>query len=155
MTGVAGGSVNIAAALFGVTQQAALTVTTTPPPPPPGVASVVLSTNTINGVGTVQGTVNLTTGAGAGGVTINLSSGNTNAATVPQTVVAAQGATLAQFGHFERRRANDLDIGSIGLLTERAPDSQARVSRRSLSFRTLARRRTASSESRKKYQRSL
>jgi hypothetical protein len=74
---------------------------TTPTPPPPVTAaslqSVSLNPTSIVAGSTVQGTAALSAGAPSGGATVNLTSSNTAAATVPPSVVVAQGSTSATF----------------------------------------------------------
>ena len=59
--------------------------------------SVSLNPTSIAGGNTVQGTVTLTAGAPAGGATVTLASSNTSVATVPSSVVVAQGSPSATF----------------------------------------------------------
>ena len=82
----------ITASFNGSSQTASLDVT------PLTVSSVTLSPSAVLG-GSVNstGTVTINGAAPAGGVTVTLTSGNTSAATVPASVVIAQGATTATF----------------------------------------------------------
>lgn len=66
-------------------------------PSPPALSSLTLSASTVVGGTPVTGTVALTSAAPSGGTVVSLSSNNTVAATVPESVTVAAGATGASF----------------------------------------------------------
>jgi hypothetical protein len=87
----------ISASYSGVTRQTVLTLNPVPPPPPVALSTLSLSPTTVVGGGTSTGTVTLSAAAPAGGATVNLTSSNTSLATVPASVVFAEGAASQTF----------------------------------------------------------
>jgi len=63
----------------------------------PDLSSVTLGSDAVTAGQQVPGTVTLTSASSSGGVTVNLSSSSTAVATVPPTVVVAQGSTESTF----------------------------------------------------------
>ena len=85
-------NVVISAAYHNTTQTATLTVTRIP-----SLASLSLSPASVDGGGTVTGTVTLTDPASSGGAVVSLASGNTTVAPVPATVTVPTGLLAATF----------------------------------------------------------
>jgi hypothetical protein len=74
------------------------TITVNPQPVvTPALSTLALSPTIVIGGSNATGTVTLTAAAPAGGATVNLTSSNTGIATVPASVVVAEGATTAAF----------------------------------------------------------
>lgn len=93
--------VNDGSATAATARLSGCTVSSAPPPPPPP-ASASLSGLSLSPAAVVEGststgTVTLTGPAPAGGLVVALSSGNTTAATVPESVTVAGGETSAAF----------------------------------------------------------
>ena len=80
----------------GVTKSATLTVN--PSAPTVTLASLTVNPSAIPNAGTATGTVTLSANAPTGGVTVVLASSNTNAATVPASVLVPAGSKSASFG---------------------------------------------------------
>jgi hypothetical protein len=87
----------ISASYSGVTRQAVLTLDPVPPPRPVALSALTLSPTTVVGGRTSTGTVTLSAAAPPGGATVNLASSNTSLATVPASVVVAEGTTSRTF----------------------------------------------------------
>jgi hypothetical protein len=80
----------------GVTQSAQLTVNPDSTSATPAVAAVSVNPATVTGGSSSQGTVTLSATAPAGGTSVSLA-GSNSTATIPASVVVAQGATSATF----------------------------------------------------------
>ena len=88
-------SVTVTATYLGTPRMATLTVN--PPAGPLAVTAVTLNPSSVTGGSTSNGTVTLSGAAPSGGATVQLTSSNTSAATVPVSVLVAQGVTNANF----------------------------------------------------------
>src|SRR5262249_26027230 len=102
----------ITATAGGTSRQATLTIN---PATAVSLSSLTLSPPNVRGGESSQGTVTLSGPAPSGGAVVNLSSGNTNVATVPQSVTVAAGSTSGTFTVSTQRPPSNTKVNIFAL----------------------------------------